>query len=343
MNMRQIQFDGVGQLRQVERPIPPLKDDQVLVKVEACGLCTWERYIYEGTESMPFPFVGGHEIAGTVVETGKAVSGDIQPGMPVSVAKWVRCNQCEPCRRGFDNHCLGNDGPSDRGYSGPAGFADYLVCQSYEVFPFAPGVPIHYAALAEPVACVTRGVNKLGAVGGDTAVVIGAGFMGLLFLKLLKLRGCKVIVVQRSAKRRELAAQMGADLTLDPAQSDWTAEVMAQTGGMGAAAVVYTAGGSQTVNQCLAAARVGATVLLYAPTHEDRPAIDLDLIHFKELVLTGAIRHDKESFRQAVRLLGSGQVDFSDLSLSFGSMADLEGEMKRANTDRDIHRILLKW
>ena len=343
MKMRQIQFDGVGQLRQVEREIPPLKDSQVLVKVEACGLCTWERYIFEGTESMPFPFVGGHEIAATVVETGKSVPGSIVPGMPVSVAKWVRCNQCEPCRRGYDNHCLGNDGPGDKEYSGPGGFADYLVCESYEVFPFAADAPIHYAALAEPVACVTRGVNRLNVVGGDTVVVIGAGFMGLLFLKLLKLRGCKVIVVQRSAKRRELAARMGADLTLDPAAEDWTGRVMAETGGMGAAAVVYTAGGSKTVNQCLAAARIGATVLLYAPTHEERPAIDLDLIHFKELVLTGAIRHDKESFRQAVRLLGSGQVDFIDLILSFGDMAQLEQEMARANTDRDIHRILLRW
>ena len=75
MKMRQIQFDGVGELRQVEREIPPLKDTQVLVKVEACGLCTWERYIYAGTESMPFPFVGGHEIAARVVETGGSGHG----------------------------------------------------------------------------------------------------------------------------------------------------------------------------------------------------------------------------------------------------------------------------
>ena len=187
----------------------------MLVRVEACGLCTWERYIFRGNESMPFPFVGGHEIAATVVETGKSVPGNIVPGMPVSVAKWVRCNQCEPCRRGYDNHCLGNGGPGKRGYSGPGGFADYLVCESYEVFPFAADAPIHYAALAEPVACVTRGINRLNVVAGDTVAVVGAGLMGLLFLKLLKLRGCKVIVVQRSAGRRELAARMGADLTLD--------------------------------------------------------------------------------------------------------------------------------
>lgn len=341
MKMRQIQFDGVGQLRQVEREVPPLKDSQVLVKVEACGLCTWERYIFRGTESMPFPFVGGHEIAATVVETGKAVPRNIVPGMPVSVAKWVRCNQCEPCRRGYDNHCLANDAPMDRDWSGPGGFADHLVCESYEVFPFSPDAPLHFAALAEPVACVTRGVDRLRITAGDTVVVVGAGFMGLLFLKLLKLRGCKVIVVQRSEARRARAAAMGADMVLPPEK--WPERVLAETGGMGAAAAIYTAGGHEAVDQCLAAARVGGDVLLYAPTHEDHPKIDLDQIHFKELVLTGAIRHDKESFRQAVRLLGSGQVDFSDLSLSFGSMERLGEEMERADRDRDIHRILLRW
>lgn len=343
MKMRQIQFDGVGELRQVEREIPPLKDTQVLVKVEACGLCTWERYIYAGTESMPFPFVGGHEIAARVVETGAAVPSEIRVGMPVSVAKWVRCNQCELCRRGYDNHCLGNDKPSDKGYSGPGGFSDYLVCESYEIFPFPEDAPIHYAALAEPVACVTRAVNRLRSVAGDTVVVVGAGLMGLLFLKLLKLRGYKVIVVQRSAARRERAANMGADLVLDPGAEYWPERVRRETGGMGAASVVYTAGGSAAVNECLDAARIGGDVMLYAPTHEERPPVDLDLVHFKELVLTGAIRHDKESFRQAVRLLGSGQVEFGDLNLSFGSMEHLREEMERADTDREIHRILLRW
>ncbi len=343
MRARQIQFDGVGQLRLVERELPPLRDDQVLVKVAACGLCTWERYIYAGTEAMPFPFVGGHEIAATVVETGRAVPPEIQPGSPVSVAKWVRCNQCEPCRRGFDNHCMGNDGPSDRPYSGPGGFSDYLICAHYEIFPFSPDAPLHYAALAEPVACVTRGLRRMELAAGDTVAVVGAGFMGLLFLKLLKLRGCKVIVVQRSEKRRLLAAGMGADQVIDPAAQNWVEAVQTITNGHGAAGVVYTAGGSEEINHCLAAARVGATVLQYAPTHETRPAVDLDLIHFKELVLTGAIRHDKESFRQAVRLLGSGQVEWGDLSLSFGSFSNLEEEMRRADTDRDIHRILLRW
>ena len=341
MKARQIQFNGVGSIEVVKRELPSLKEDEVLVKVEYCGLCTWERYIFEGTESMPFPFVGGHEIAATVVEKGRGVSGLIRVGMPVAVAKWKRCNECEACRRGFDNHCVRNDGPSDNPTSGPGGFSDYLICKSYEVFPFSADAPIHFAALAEPVACVTRAVNRLGVVTGDTVVVAGAGLMGLLFLKLLRLRGCEVIVVQRSEKRREIAAKMGAKLVLAP--EGWVERTLEETAGLGAAAIVYTAGGSKMVNECFAAARIGSVVMLYAPTHEEQPKIDLDLIHFKELIVTGALRHDKESFRQAVRLLGSGLIDLTDLNLSFGDFERIEDEMRRADEDRDIHRILLQW
>lgn len=341
MKARQIQFNGVGQLEYVTRELPPLKADEVLVKIEACGLCTWERYIWAGTEQMPFPFVGGHELAATVLDRGADVAPHIRAGMPAAIVKWKRCGECEPCRRGYDNHCTRNSMPSDTPYSGPGGFSDYLICKSYEVFPFSPAMPIHFAALAEPVACVTRAVNRLNLVAGDNVAVVGAGLMGLLFLKLLRHRGCDVIVVQRSQQRRDMARGMGAKAVLGP--EHWVERVLEETFGQGAAAVVYTAGGSAVVNQCLQAARLGAVVMLYAPTHEELPPLDLDTIHFKELILTGSLQHDKESVRQAVRLLGSGSVDFSDLNLVFGDFSNLEQEMRRADEDRDIHRILLRW
>ncbi len=343
MKVRQIQFNGVGRMEYVERELAPLAADEVLVKVEACGLCTWERHIFSGEESMPFPFVGGHEIAATVLEKGRHVADNIRIGMPAAIAKWQRCNACESCRRGYDNHCEQNFAPSDLPYSGPGGFADYLVCKYYEVFPFSPDMPVHYAAIGEPVACVTRGISRLNVVAGDTVAVVGAGFMGLLFLKLLKLQGCKVIVVQRSEKRRENAKLAGADVVIDPAEGDWSERIVELTGGTGAAAVVYTAGGSKVLNGCMRAARTGATVLLYAPTLEESAQLDIDMVHFKELVLTGALRHDKESFRQAVRLLGSGLLEYSGINLDFGRFERFEDEMRRADEDREIHRILLRW
>ena len=350
MKTKQIQFDGVGQMRLVERELPPIKDKQLLVKVETCGLCTWERHIFAGTESMPFPFVGGHEIAGTIVEAGPAAPSHLKPGTPVAVAKWKRCNECEPCRRGYDNHCEANSGPSEAEYSGPAGFAEYLICESYEAYPYPADRPIEYAALGEPTACVTRGINRMRElVPGDTVAVVGAGIMGLLFLKLLKLRGMNVIVVQRSKGRRDLAAAMGADHVVDPGaplsdgQVSWVRQILDLTDGRGAAGVVYTAGGSHVANECLEAARIGGYVLFYAPVLEGMPALDPDLIHFKELMVTGALQHDKESFRQAIRLLGSGQLDVSGLKLVPGSFYDFENEMNRADSDRSIHRILLRW
>jgi len=343
MKATQIQFNGVGQMEYVERELPPLKENQLLIKVETCGLCTWERYIYEGLESMPFPFVGGHEIAGRVAEKGKGVSANFKEGMPVAVAKWLRCNECEPCRRGYDNFCEANFAASNREYSGPAGFADYLICNSYEAYPFNPDAPIHFASLAEPVACATRALNRMVLVPGDTVVVMGAGFMGILFMKLLKLRGMKTIVVQRSEARRKTAEKLGADRTVDPRERSWVDQVMEITNGVGAAGIVYTAGGGQVLNECLRAARIGTTILMFAPTHEEEPALKADFIHFRELTVTGSLRHDKESFRQSVRLLGTNLVDFSDLNLVFGDFRQMEKEMKRANEDRSIHRILLRW
>lgn len=341
---RQIVFTAPGRWELQTAQVPPLQEQEVLVKVAACGLCTWERDILAGKEKMDFPFTGGHEIAATIIEKGPAVGSDLKIGDKVAVAKWKRCNQCYECRRGFDNQCRAAFLPAPPGQPfGPGGFSEYLVAQSYEVFPVPGNGPLHYAALAEPVACVLRSIRRVHLEAGDTAVIMGAGLMGLLFLKILKLKGQKVVVVQRSAKRRELAGQMGADLVIDPAAENWVHVVQEFTAGRGAQSVFYTAGGADVLNQCLQAAAIGGYVLIYAPLHSDLDSLKADEIHYRELVVLGSIRHDKESFRQAASLLGEGLIRVDDLCLEFCSFADFGRAIERANTDRDIHRILLTW
>ncbi len=329
-----------SEIRQVETK--PLAADEVLLKIEACGLCTWERYIYNGDEPASFPFHGGHEIAGTVVEWGENVTG-LRKGTPAAVVSWKRCNACEPCRKGFDNHCESMSGELPAGALwGPGGFADYIVVKNYEVFPIGDKVPVHYATLAEPMSCIMRGVKRSGIKQGETAVVIGAGLMGLLFMKVLKDRGVNVIVIQRSEKRRKLAADMGADYTIDPADSDWLVKIKDITRGKGAEAVFYTAGGGKMLNDSLKACAIGGNVVIYAPIYNNQPVLEMDIIHFNELNVSGTIRHDKESVFEAVRLLGSGRLDLSGLNLVFGDLNSFEAEMDKAHNDRDIHRIMLK-
>ncbi|MGI6331349.1 MAG: zinc-dependent alcohol dehydrogenase [Zhaonellaceae bacterium] len=343
MKTRQIIFNGVNdwEIRTVD--LPPLKENEVLVKVEACGLCTWERDILSGREPADFPFTGGHEIAATVVEKGSNVDPDLKIGAKVAVAKWARCNNCYECRRGFDNHCREAQRPAPAGQAwGPGGFSEYLIAKSYEVFPLPGNNPVHFAALTEPMACVTRSIRRVDLVAGDTAVVIGAGFMGLLFLKLLKLRGIKVVVVQRSAKRRELAKQMGADLVVDPTSQNWVEVIKDFTEGRGAQSIFYTAGGPEMLNQCLKGAAIGGYVLIYAPLFETA-CLDVDEIHFKELVVLGSVRHDKESVREATSIIGDGLINLEDLNLEFCSFTDFDKALEKAINNRDIHRVLLTW
>ena len=344
MKTRQIQFDAVGQMSLVERELPALQRDDVLVRVERCGLCTWERYVFAGTDPMPFPFVGGHELSGVIVDLGPSAPEHLQVGMHVALGKWKRCGACEPCRQGYDNFCEMNDQMGESEYSGPAGFADYTLCRPYEVFPVHnTEVSFDQITLGEPLACVVRGVSKMRLTPGDTVAVIGAGMMGLLFLKVLKHEGYRVVVVQRSEKRRQMAHEMGADAVVNPAEGDWVDLLKDATEGQSVAGVVYTAGGGDVLNESLKAAAVGATVLMYAPLYDEQIPLDVDLIHFKELVLTGTLRHDSRSFRQAVRFIDQQVLGLETLILKEGYFENLAEAMTRADEDKDIHRVILRW
>ena len=162
MKTRQIIFTGINKWEMRTVDTPPLKENEMLVKVEACGLCTWERHILAGQEAADFPFIGGHEIAATILEKGSQVSPDLKIGDKVAVGKWSRCNECYECRRGFDNHCQEATRPAPAGQPwGPGGFSEYLVAKSYEIFPLPGSNAVHFGTLAEPVACVTRSIRRV--------------------------------------------------------------------------------------------------------------------------------------------------------------------------------------
>jgi threonine dehydrogenase-like Zn-dependent dehydrogenase len=337
-------FTQPGEYVIEEITLPMLKEDEVLVKVEFCGLCTWERHIFAGQELATFPFIGGHEISGVVVAKGENVSDNILIGSKAAIAKWTRCNQCYECRRGYDNQCQEAMKPIPEGADwGPAGFGEYLIAKAYEIYPLKENIDIKLGALGEPLACVIRSIKRAHIETGQTAVVIGAGLMGLLFLKCLKARGIKVIVVQRSQYRRDLAKKMKADLVIDPENQNWIEAVNSYTEGRGANAVFYTAGGGQVLNECLKATGIGGTILMYAPLHHTQPVLEADEIHYRELAVIGSIRHDKESFREAVELINDDLIQLDDLNLEIGNFTNFSDEIKRADANREIHRILLKW
>jgi L-iditol 2-dehydrogenase len=313
MKTRTTLFTGPRALEVREIELPPLGPRQVLIKVKACALCTWEQRFYKGSAPEDYPFRGGHEVAGEVVEVGPQAMTEVKAGDPVAVAIMTRCGACESCRRGMDNFCENDDGGQLPGLAwGPGGLSDYILLEDYQVYKAASGRDFAELALAEPVACVIRSVARPGLLFGDVALVQGAGIMGLIHVMLLKLNGVRVAVSEPDPARRRKALEVGADWVVDPLSEDFDQAVKDYTRGRGFNAVFFTAGGVPAVEQAVTVLANGGWLQLYGSIHPKGPAqIDPNVVHYKELVVTGTYSHTKHSFRQAVAMLSQRLVDVS--------------------------------
>ncbi|MGI9952648.1 alcohol dehydrogenase catalytic domain-containing protein [Moorellaceae bacterium AZ2] len=295
-------------------PLPEPGKGEVLVRVKAVGICTWEQRIYKNGKPESFPFWGGHEIAGVIEKTGPGVMGDLEVGDHVAVARLTRCGECYFCRRGQDNLCLYAEAPLPGYPWGPRGFGEYLLVRSYECYKIPREVDFTHAALAEPLACCTRSVRRLKIDLGDTVVIQGAGIMGIMHVKLCKLRGATVVVSEPEAARREAAMKMGADYVVDPLTQDLARFVREKVNPIGAEHVVFTAGGARAFEEATRTVASGGKIMLYGSMHPSGTvSLDANDLHYREYHVLGSSRHDKESFREAVSLLSCGAITVSDL------------------------------
>lgn len=298
------------EIREFELPEPGPK--QVLIKVKAVALCTWEQRFYRGIAPESYPFRGGHEVSGVVAAVGADGICDAGVGDRVAVSIMTRCGVCDNCRRGLDNFCENDKGGVIPGLPwGPGGLSDYVILEDYQVYKAHPESSFLSLSLSEPVACVLRSVRLPGLLFGDVALVQGAGIMGLIHVMLLKQSGVTVLVSEPDQTRREKALEVGADFAADPLEDDFADWVKSHAGN-GVNAVFFTAGGGPAISQALPLLAHGAWLCLYGSVHpKGMIEIDPNFIHYNELNLTGTFSHTKHSFRQSVALLSGGLVDAS--------------------------------
>ena len=339
---RRAVFVAPGQIRIDDVPIPEPGSRQALVRVRACALCTWEQRMYSG-EAKRYPFSAGHEVSGELVKLGNHMYTDAQVGDRVMAALLTRCGHCESCRRGLSNIC-DNAFKSlrDTDVPGPAGLAEYVLLDDYQLYKAENDRPFEEIALAEPLGCVIRSVRKAEVERGDIAVVVGAGIMGLLHLVLLKQAGARVIVSEINATRAAFARKMGADEVIDPTGEPFAAQVRALSGGRGADVVFCAVSVALAVQQAVDAVAKGGRVQVYASIHPrgTKITIDPNPFHSKEIVLTGTVSQDKEDVRQSVRMISRGMIDlkpFISLVLPFGK---LEEGFQRA-MQPDTYRVVI--
>lgn len=307
--MKAAVFDAVGVLKLKEVPEPSIVNHgDVKVRVLACGICGTDLHILHNPPHHPAT-IGvtlGHEFVGEVVEVGSEVSS-VAPGDRVVVRPMVTCGTCADCLAGAPNHCAAM---TVHGVFDDGGLADFVVVAATACLPISPRVPVHIAALVEPLACVLNAVRKANVIPGDNVVILGAGAIGLMFLALARSAGAgNVVVVEPSGSRAAIASTMGATRVVDPTRESSLDIVTSLFNG--GANVVIDAVGSQFANAVALAGRRARIVLFGMNTAAETP-IKQHLITEKELVVLGSFV-GQHSFPDAIRLVESDIIDFSPI------------------------------
>lgn len=307
-------FEGNGQLVLQDRPKPALKNDtDVLIKVTAVGICGTDLHILQVPSAHPATkgIIQGHEFTGEVVEVGSQVP-DFQPGEAVLIDPHPGCGVCRECKNGHPDHCLplieasGEPGhPATIGIFSDGAMTSYAVVPRQSLYKIRADVPPHIRALAEPLACVVNATNKLKIQPGETALVLGAGPIGLLFTCLLKAGGArKLIVSEISPYRREAAKDCGADVLVDPHNEDLAAIVQQETHG-GPDVVVEAVG--PLLPQAIELVGSGGRILQFGHDESVNPAIPVAEVLKKELQIFGAFI-GKFCFEKTASIMESGAL-----------------------------------
>jgi L-iditol 2-dehydrogenase len=311
--MQAVVYRGVNDLRVETVPVPRISANELLVRVAVCGVCPTDiKKIHHGTVTPPRIF--GHETAGTVVRLGARVRG-FRVGDRVALHHHVPCMDCHACRHRAFAQCPQYKRTGITAGFEPAGggYAEYVRVMNF-CLPGVVKIPAKNSfvegALLEPVNTVLKGVNRLAVLPGDCVLVAGQGPIGLMFTKLLALRGLKVIATDLLAPRLQLARRFGAAHALHADAPDLPEQLARLTRGRGLDAAVIAVPVDAAVKQALALVRGAGQVLLFAHTKRGAVApVDFSSICVDEKDMLGSYSSDV-TFQPAVaRLVFSRRFD----------------------------------
>lgn len=305
---------GIGKMGFEERDIPKAKDNEVLVKLEYVGICGSDLHYYEtgaiGDYVVKPPFVLGHEPGGTVVEAGKNVT-HLKPGDRVALEPGKTCGHCEFCKTGRYNLC-----PDVVFFATPpvdGVFQEYVAHDAKLCFKLPDTVSTMEGALIEPLAVGFHAAVQGGAGAGQTAVVTGAGCIGLVTMMALKAMGVsKVYVVDIMEKRLKKAMELGADGVINADSADAVEEVRRLTGGKGCDLAIETAGTQITTVQTIHMTKKGATIVLVGYSKSGEMTLPMSLALDKELTFKTVFRY-RHIYPMAIDAVASGKVNLKGI------------------------------
>jgi len=326
--MKTAVMTGIMEVEIQQRPIPQPKDNEVLVKIEYVGICGSDLHYYEAGRIGDFvvepPFVLGHEAGGTVVEVGANVK-HLKVGDRVALEPGKTCGKCEFCKAGKYNLCKDVIFFATPPVDGV--FQEYVAHEAGLCFKLPENVSTMEGALIEPLAVGMHAAKQGGACLGQTAVVTGAGCIGLVTLLSLTAMGVsKVIVVDVMEKRLKKALELGADVVINGKEEDTVARLMEITEGRGFDLGIDTAGSQITVTQLIKGANKGATIVFvgYSPTGMMELPIGMSLD--KELTFKTVFRY-RNIYPMAIEAVASGKINIKDIVTDYFELDDIKNAL----------------
>lgn len=328
-------MNGVGKMGFVEREIPQPADNEVLVKLEYVGICGSDMHYYEtgriGDYVVEPPFVLGHEPGGVVVEVGKNVT-HLKVGDRVALEPGKTCGHCEYCREGKYNLC-----PDVVFFATPpvdGVFQEYVAHEAALCFKLPENVDTLEGALIEPLAVGFHAANQGGAHAGQTAVVFGAGCIGLVSMMALKAEGVsRVYVVDIMQKRLDKAMELGATGVINSMNTDVQEEIGRLTEGKGVDLVIETAGMEVTTRQAIHVTKKGAIIVLVGYSKTGEMTLPLSLALDKELTFKTVFRY-RHIYPMAIEAVASGKVNLKGIVSNIFNFDDIQAAMDKSVSDK---------
>lgn len=337
-------MNGIGKMGFEEREIPKVKDNEVLVKLDYVGICGSDLHYYEtgaiGDYVVKPPFVLGHEPGGVVVEAGKSVT-NLKEGDRVALEPGKTCGHCEFCKTGRYNLC-----PDVVFFATPpvdGVFQEYVAHEADLCFKLPDNVSTLEGALIEPLAVGFHAAMQGNAHAGQTAVVMGAGCIGLVSMMALKAMGVsKVYVVDIMQKRLDKAMELGADGVINGAEKDAVQEIMRLTDHKGCDLAIETAGTQITTVQTIHMTKKGSTIVLVGYSKSGEMTLPMSLALDKELTFKTVFRY-RHIYPMAIEAVASGKVNLKGIVTDIFSLKEAQKAMDYSvNNKADVVKAVIK-
>jgi 2-desacetyl-2-hydroxyethyl bacteriochlorophyllide A dehydrogenase len=307
--MKAISIDKPRSVGIIDVAEPKAGENEAIIKIKTAGICGSDLGSYLGTFSLvTYPRIPGHELAGEIVEISEN-DGGLAVGDRVTIEPLVRCGNCYPCRIGRYNCC---ENLTVMGVHIDGGMQEYFRAPVNLLHKLPDDMDFSKAALIEPLTIGIHSVNRSQLSEGETALVLGAGPIGLVILAVAKSRGAKVISVDLLESRLEQAKEFGADYTINPSKENVNSAVEKITNNEMANVVFEAIGAKETIENTIYLVSYAGRVVMTGYAHEPARFQEPQLITKKELTILGS-RNSQNDFPDAIRFIQASEFDLTKL------------------------------